>query len=576
MKKRSKFLAVVLSVFLCLSVFSGCGGGGGTSTKSVLYVNTRDAGIGSAFLTEFEIAFEQKYEETSFENGKTGVDIITDATRDNAGDTLISNIARSTFSVSIVEAINYVDYMANDLLYDITDAMDDELSDGSGSIISKLDNSQKAYLTGYDGNYYAAPWLCGFNGITYDAKLFNDNFLYFADANGLKPFENSTYTDKAYTGRGFVSVQNSKKSCGPDGVYETYDDGMPSSYEEFFYLLEYMSKIKSIIPLTYTGASKHYLNYLTQALFVNYAGAEQTSYLYSFDSGDKKANIITSFNGDVPVVEQIKITNDNGYLMKQSEGLYYASKFMHELFSNESSYFYSLSSNGAFSNLDAQTLFYESALNPEYTPIAMLIEGNYWYNECTTQRQSAVDTYGAKAKNRDLRYMVMPSIETGTINVGEGKAPAIGDGLYHLIVVNNNIKGHSVKEKLAKEFLKFCFEDSTLQMFTMSSGLPVSVEYELEDKQYKSMDKFYQSLWDVFSASKKGNNFLSPVSGNKIFMTNFKSLAFSTAADTFWSEIDGTAHETMRHAVVAGKNYKQYFEGMKISESTWNSKYNVK
>ena len=152
MKKSKRILSFVLCVFLCLGAFAGCnvtgGGDGGNSTMSKLYVSTRDAGIGSAFLTDFELAFEQRYAETSFEDGKMGVDIITDAVRDNSGDALISSIARSMFSVSIVEAINYVDYMANDLLYDISDIMDDELSDGSGTIISKLDKEQKAYLTG--------------------------------------------------------------------------------------------------------------------------------------------------------------------------------------------------------------------------------------------------------------------------------------------------------------------------------------------------------------------------------------------------------------------------------------------
>ena len=576
MKKLKQILALILGVLMCCSTAVGCGGGGGgKSTVSKFYVSTRDAGVGSAFLTDFELAFEQRYAETSFEEGKMGVDIITDAVRENSGDALISGIARSMFSVSIVEAINYVDYMAGDLLYDISDIMDDELSDGSGTIVSKLDDAQKAYLTGYDGNYYAAPWLCGFNGITYDAKLFEDNFLHFADANGVKPFETSTYTDAAYTGRGFVSVQNTKKAPGPDGIYNTYDDGMPSSYEEFFYLMEYMSKVKSIIPLTYTGASKHYLNYLMQALLVNYSGAEQFSYNFSFDSGDKTANIVTGFNGDAPIIEPVKITEENGYLTKQTEGYYYATKFMHELFSNESNYFYSLSSNGAFSNLDAQTLFYESSLNADYTPIAMLIEGNYWYSECSGQRASAVNTYGAKANNRDLRFMVMPSIEKGTINEGEGKAPGVVDGLYHLIVVNNNIKGNAVKEKIAKEFFKFCFEDKTLQMFTKSTGIPVAVDYEMDDESYKSMDKYYKSLWDVFSASRKGNNFLSPVSGSKIFMTNFLSFGCSTATDTFWSHIDDVDYETMRHAVVAGKTQKQYFEGLQISKNTWDTKYKV-
>ena len=577
MKKLTKKLSLLLACTLVIGAFSACGGGagggGGKSLKSILYVNTRDAGIGSDFLTEFEQAFEKKYAEVSFEDGKVGVDVQTDANRNNEGSSLISNIAKSAYSVSIVEAINYADFMPSELLLDITKTVKEELSDGSGTIYGKMDASTKEYLEAYNGNIYAAPWLSGFEGVTYNVELFANKKLYFADENGRKPYENSTYTGKAYTGRGFIVNDTAKKSCGPDGVYGTTDDGLPSSYEEFFYLLEYMVE-KGVTPFIRMGGNNHYINYLFQSLMANYSGAKEISYNFSFDSKGEKANIITGFSNGEPIVEKIAITEENGYLVRQQEGRYYAAKFMTKLFENDSKYFHARCATSALTNIDAQTLFYETGLNPSYN-IAMLIEGNYWYNEAKSARAAAVDRYGKGAENRDFRFMAMPSKETGTINEGEGKPIALADGLYHLIVVNNNIKNDPVKVKLATEFLKFCFEDATLQMFTMSTGLPVAVNYTITNEQYNSMDKFYQSLWDNYSASLKGGNYVSPLGGSKIFISNFRTFAFSTSSDFYKSNYNGKDYETARAIVQEHISLEDYFRGMWISEANWNSKYNI-
>ena len=42
--------------------------------------------------------------------------------------------------------------------------------------------------------------------------------------------------------RKFIINNNTKKSCGPNGEYGDYDDGLPSSYQEFYKLLEKMNR----------------------------------------------------------------------------------------------------------------------------------------------------------------------------------------------------------------------------------------------------------------------------------------------------------------------------------------------
>ena len=77
-----------------------------------------------------------------------------------------------------------------------------------------------------NGKYYALPHYSVYQGLMYNIDLFEKKGLYFA-----KETDNGN--------DGFV-VKGEEKSCGPDGVYGTSDDGLPSSYEEFFKLCDYM------------------------------------------------------------------------------------------------------------------------------------------------------------------------------------------------------------------------------------------------------------------------------------------------------------------------------------------------
>ena len=179
-------------------------------------------------------------------------------------------IKSSNHDIHVLEGLNYYDYLENQTILDITDWVKAPLSDGK-TIESKMYDDQKAALSASEGKYYSLPTFSGFTGFTYDARLLRENNLYFADSVefgsasndsvGVYPFEISSYTGTTYTGRGFVPNANAKKSCGPDGQYDTYDDGLPSSYEEFFYLLDQMLSISPKIT-PFIGLNGHYYNYI--------------------------------------------------------------------------------------------------------------------------------------------------------------------------------------------------------------------------------------------------------------------------------------------------------------------------
>ena len=554
-------MATLSSVVACDNGLSGPNGPGGGTDK--YYISTRDSGLGYDWLEALAEDF----------TAQTGLEVVVVPERGNTGDELANTYASSPYIVSFCESMEYSALARSGLLYDISSIVKADLADGTGTIESKLYDDQKAYLTAYDGNYYSLPWGATFNGITYDAEVLQNKNLYFADANGEKPNATSSYTGKAYTGRGFVSASNTKLAPGPDGKYNTYDDGLPSSYEEFFYMCDQMVA-KGVVPFIYCGASDHYLNYVFQALLLANTGAKELSYHFSFDSKGETTNIITGFNGDEPVVTPMTISNDNGYVIKQQEGMYYALKFLYKLFTTNG-YFYDGCEVKGFTNHQAFTQFVEGKWSNN--PTAMLIEGNYWYREAAQEHQDSIDAHGATAKNRQFKFLTMPGQELGTVNENEGSAPAVADSLSNYLVVNKNITGDAKKVEVAEKFLKFVFQDSSLQKYTTIANMPNAVKYNITDAQYDSMCTYGKSTWDIYKAAKEANNWTSAVSGSLTYLQNPVQFKFGTAYYFFNTKLaNGQSVELPKTAFrEKGLNAKDYFLGMAISESAWNTQYKV-
>ena len=571
MKKSVRAIALAVATMATLSSVAACdnglggpnGPGGGTDK---FYVSTRDSGLGYDWLEALVEDF----------NAQTGLEVVAVPERGNTGGELANSYASSPYIVSFCESMEYSALARAGLLYDITSIVKSDLADGSGTIESKLYDGYIDYLKAYDGNYYSLPWGATFNGITYDAEVLQKNNLYFADANGEKPTKlaTSSYTGAAYTGRGFVTANNTKLAPGPDGKYNTYDDGLPSTYEEFFYMCDQMLE-KGVVPFIYCGAADHYLNYVFQALLLANTGAKELSYHFSFDSKGETTNIITGFNGNTPIVTPTVITADNGYMIKQQEGMYYALKFLYQLF-KDNNYFFDGCGIKGFTNHQAFTQFVESKWGNN--PVAMIIEGNYWYREAAQEHQDAIDSHGATAKNRQFKFLTLPGKELGTVNENQGSAPSLADSLSNYVVVNKNITGEAKKVEVAEKFLKFVYENASLQKYTTIAQMPAAVKYDLTQAQYDSMENYGKSTWDIYKAAKDANNWMSAVSGNLIFLQNPVRFKFGTGYLFFNTKTStGASVELPKTAFQEkGMSAKDYFLGMAIAQGEWNSTYNKK
>ena len=477
-------------------------------TKTQLFVYSFDGGVGTEWLDKVSQRFIEDYADVSFEDGKVGVEIIPGKGK----DTLSSSLSTSPYEVIFSESINYNNLIAQGSIMDITSVVTESLADvtdgaETGSIADKMTAQQKAAFTAIDGNHYVIPHYEVYSGLTYDVKVFTDKRLFFKD------------------GGGWTNIE-AEKSVGPDGVRGSYDDGLPSSFEEFETLLDRMVAL-NVKPFVWAGT-------------------------------------VVGFNGDTPIVEVKNITPAEGYWLKQQVGKYYPLQILEKV-ANDNRY-YSDKMTGVTTHMDAQRYYVDSDL--ENKPIAMLIDGSYWYNEAKDAFAASENKYKDRAKNRKFAWMPLPRQAEGSVTKGNGTKNTLVESLSSFAIINNNstLRNNPDKVKLAKTFLKYCYTDESLREFTMTTGIPKGLSYKMEDSEIKKMSFYAQSLFNIKSTS----DVVYPYSDNEIFIYNQERVLESSA----WSStVGGTPYVYPYTAIRAGKTAKDYFLGMSISAEDWEKRY---
>ena len=547
-----KIFSLVL-VFFMVMVLGSCvdrgeipGGEEIQTDKTQLYISNFNGGVGTEWLYQVKKKYEELHAEDSYEEGKKGVQVLIDPHKNN-GYHMISTFAGSTIDIMFNEYIRYNDWVAKDLFLDITDVVRSKAHGEDKTIESKLYDEQKEFLQ-KDGKYYALPHYSVYQGLMYNIDLFDKKGLYFA-----KEVDNGN--------DGFV-VKGEEKSCGPDGSYGTADDGLPSSYEEFFKLCDYMVQ-RGVIPFVWTGQyANDYFQYLLNALYQTYEGKEDTLLNYTYDSGDKTTEIIKNIvNGNL-VTEDVKITENNGYLLKQQTGRYYAIKFFSQIMSNGAYYHPYSTGNLTFSHTDAQELFLESDLKNE--PIAFLIEGTWWENEAKVSGavDRTINKYGDIAKERNFGYFPLPKQITGRVEEGQGSKSVLLDFINSYAGINKDIPAYKVD--LAKDFLLYCYSDEVLELFTEVTGVAKGVKYSMSSDSLAKMTKFSQSVWNM----KITSDIIYPNSNSTFFAKNQTALTVDE-----WVSTVGGAYETIYTHLKNKKDAESIFLGNFIEEKTWKDTY---
>ncbi len=528
---------------------NGSGSGGGTQgdrSKTQLFVNYYEQ-IGVNWLLEAKERFEAQYASTSFEDGKVGVQVVI-----KRDDTYFNPqlIATSSEDIFFVNGVNYISLVSMGCALDVTDVVTETISNEGASIEDKLHPDTKAHLTALNGNYYALPSQQIISGITYNKTLFDEKLLYFA-ANE-EDYLSQQGTSPYY---GFVKNATCNRTCGPDGEFGTYDDGLPSSLTELLRLCN-MMKYLGITPFTCYGNNGLYPSHLITALWASLEGYDGAMANFKLSSSGKAVQLAVALGASGKVLEtyDVAITEDNWRSLYTQKSRLDALKFAETIFSDES-YFTLESFLKSISYSDHYSLFLGNYLAGE-NPVGMLIEFSTWENEArnTGVLSDMQSRYGEAFEQLEYRFMPLPILAEGSVKEGEGRTYTVVEPIETYAFIKGGIgkqRGEGV-EFAAKKFLQFLYTDESLKRFTLSSGVTKNLHYMLSGEQ-ASLSDFSKSVYNIVSNAQV----VKPIATNPIVMQNYSEFNFTTG---FWKMTNsssglGSPFNEFRNGTITAAEY---------------------
>jgi len=389
------------------------------------------------------------------------------------------------FDVWFQEQVYYNQILQNGKIFkDMTDVLTDENPYEPGvTIESKMSDYQKEYYN-RDGKYYGIPHYAGYIGLAYNKAMFDDYKWYFKKDYTAEDFANLEC---------FIEVESDAKSNGPDGLANTEDDGLPTTYDEFFALCTLIDE--KCKPINWAGKHKQeYLNWFMTALTANYEGLDQMSLNYSFN-GTATNLISVAEDGTVTKLDPVEINGpENGYELAKQAGKYYALKFLEKVIDDE---YYSA---GAIDTTYTQTLAQEDFVLSDgtaTTDTAMLVDGCWWEMEADRTFRNLEQQTGKSYKD-NFGWLPLPMPTQESADARAQKLSA-GEKGYTLTDTHNSLAfiGKHVSDEvyaLCKDFLQFAYTDESLAEFSMITDTTKSLNYTMTAEQKAQMSAYGRSL----------------------------------------------------------------------------------
>lgn len=561
--RKGSILLLALVMALSLIACGGKGEGEGSGVneqvdteRTQLYVFNFAGGFGADWLIAAKERYEELHKDDVYEEGKKGIQIVINNSK-TAADAMIGQIEYNKEEVYFTELAYYYTLMEAGVLGDITDAVNQDLStygdDAGSTILSKMTDEQKAFY-GLEENgethFYAIPHYAGYTGLVYNVDLFEEEKYYFAD--GVK--------DASQLEDYFIIRSEDKKSAGPDGKYDTSDDGLPATFEEFFMLCDYIAE-RGHTPVSWRGAEyDDYLRKFMLSIEANIDGKEQMSISYSMDG--TATNLGSASDKGFTKTGKKKITAKNGYEVYAQSGKYYALDFMNKLVTTDE-YHNELAFNSSYSHMNAQEDFlYAGHDNGETAPVAMMVEGVWWENEAQSTFDSMKDSMGDDYAKENRKFAMMPLPRVSASDAGKN---TLFDCLYSLCFMKGNIE--EWKKPIALDFIAFVNSQESLVEFTQITNTPKALSYEMSADELGVMTHFGRSVMEL----KQNSDIVYPFSNTAIYMN--QSGSFN--ADKVWQSIvDGTVYNGPATAFhESGVSAVDYFKGLlEYNKENWSMK----
>lgn len=498
-RNKTKFLALGLAAVLSVGVAAGCGNGNigkDEDSSKITQISFRQWG-GTASSTDWlqqaadRFAAEKANE--PYESGKKGVKVEISTNKDSD---YTSSIPDYDILMDENEA-NIYDMQTRGYLADI-----DDLVKG---LQSKIEPQLLPKLKGADGKYYGLPHYSYDISISYNVDLFKSENLYIA-APGEENVVNykSSLLPASSAGVNFVFNENTKKSCGPNGIPNDYDDGLPSSLEEFIVLCDYIKNKKQINPFAISdiNGGANYAFMLIESLWAGMVGTDAMK-ATTCNFTDAEVEVVKegalSYDGNLlntgikmPQTETVRLSDENGYRMYDMSARYYALSFL-ELAKNKGWF-----KNQQMTNTKAQEFFVLGNYNAnDNDRCAMLVDSTFWYGESVSGGTLTKYKSLSGGKEANVSMMPMPVQLTGQVTEGNGKKPTVID-TSATVFVNKRVEKNEGLFRAVKEFIEFLYSDAELKAFTETSKLTMNLKYDYDKS---SLGNFYAGVLEIEKAA---------------------------------------------------------------------------
>lgn len=498
-RNKTKFLALGLAAVLSVGVAAGCGNGNigkDEDSSKITQISFRQWG-GTASSTDWlqqaadRFAAEKANE--PYESGKKGVKVEISTNKDSDYTSSIPD-----YDILMDEnSANIYDMQTRGYLADI-----DDLVKG---LQSKIEPQLLPKLKGADGKYYGLPHYSYDVSISYNVDLFKSENLYIAapGEESVVNYKSSLLPDSS-AGVNFVFNENTKKSCGPNGIPNDYDDGLPSSLEEFIVLCDYIKNKKQINPFAIsdiTGGA-NYAFMLIESLWAGMVGTDAMK-ATTCNFTDAEVEVVKegalSYDGTLlntgikmPQTETVVLSDGNGYRMYDMSARYYALSFL-ELAKNKGWF-----KNQQMTNTKAQEFFVLGNYNAnDNDRCAMLVDSTFWYGESVSGGTLTKYKSLSGGKEANVSMMPMPVQLTGQVTEGNGKKPTVID-TSATVFVNKRVEKNEGLFRAVKEFIEFLYSDAELKAFTETSKLTMNLKYDYDKS---SLGNFYAGVLEIEKAA---------------------------------------------------------------------------
>lgn len=498
-RNKTKFLALGLAAVLSVGVAAGCGNGNigkDEDTSKITQISFRQWG-GTASSTDWlqqaadRFAAEKANE--PYESGKKGVKVEISTNKDSDYTSSIPD-----YDILMDEnSANIYDMQTRGYLADIDDIVK--------GLQSKIEPQLLPKLKGADGKYYGLPHYSYDVSISYNVDLFKTENLYIA-APGEESVVNykSSLLPASSAGVNFVFNENTKKSCGPNGIPNDYDDGLPSSLEEFIVLCDYIKNKKQINPFSISdiNGGANYAFMLIESLWAGMVGTDAMK-ATNCNFTDAEVEVVKegalSYDGTLlntgikmPQTETVVLSDDNGYRMYDMSARYYALSFL-ELAKNKGWF-----KNQQMTNTKAQEFFVLGNYNAnDNDRCAMLVDSTFWYGEAVSGGTLTKYKSLSGGKEANVSMMPMPVQLTGQVTEGNGKKPTVID-TSATVFVNKRVEKNEGLFRAVKEFIEFLYSDAELKAFTETSKLTMNLKYDYDKS---SLGNFYAGVLEIEKAA---------------------------------------------------------------------------